>query len=103
MNEKTKIGCFFLAVAAFLYSSKHLTAAIMVSNMNSTQANYFDGGYKAIGTGITIWSTLSLLIGASFFISGFFLPLMRRTVSNASFTQEIQKPAEASSTTDSNN
>lgn len=78
MNTNTKLGCFFLGLAAFLYSTKHLTAAIMVTNINTHNANYFDGGYDAVKTGITLWIGLSFLVGLTFFVSGI-LPQLRVT------------------------
>lgn len=57
------MGCFFVSISAFLYAAKHLTAAIMTANMNNTQANYFDGGYQAMNTGIGFWIVSTLLLG----------------------------------------
>ncbi|OHR71541.1 hypothetical protein HMPREF3291_24275 [Bacillus sp. HMSC76G11] len=63
MNNSSKIGLFFIAVAAFLYAAKHLTAAVMISNINSVNTNYFGGGYDSIETGITIWTAAALIAG----------------------------------------
>ncbi|WP_102347821.1 hypothetical protein [Bacillus sp. Marseille-P3661] len=70
MNSKIKIGCFFLGLAAFLYSTRHITAALLVTNMNNERANYFEGGYDAIGWGFTFWTFLACLTGLIFFLSG---------------------------------
>ncbi|MGD6830807.1 hypothetical protein ACQCT5_01500 [Sutcliffiella halmapala] len=67
MNKTTAaIGCFFIMIAAFLYVPKHITAAIMISNINSAKTNYFDGGYESISTGITYWTGGALFIGGVF-------------------------------------
>lgn len=72
MSNKVILGCFFIAVSAFLYASKHMTAAIMVMNLNSTEANYFDGGYSSISTGISFWTGLSLLVGITLLLLDWF-------------------------------
>lgn len=70
-KEFSKIGCFFIAIAAFLYAVKHLTAVIMTSSINSPEVNYFGGGYISIETGITFWTILSLLLGIIFLLFSF--------------------------------
>lgn len=92
MNEKTKIGCFFLAVAAFLYASKHITAALIVLNINSAQVNYFEGGYNYIKTGITFWTTTSFLLGAIFFIAGYAPQLLGRLKHRSKQLQDQMPP-----------
>ena len=62
-----KISSFFIGIAAFLYATKHITAAIISSNMNTERANYYDGAYDAVGFGITFWTIFSLIIGVVFF------------------------------------
>lgn len=69
MNKTTAaIGCFFIMIASFLYAAKHITAAIMISNINSVKTNYFDGGYESISTGITYWTGGALFLGLVFLI-----------------------------------
>lgn len=69
-KEFTALGCFFVAIAAFLYATKHITAAIMTSQVNSAEVNYFQGGYDSIGFGSTFWMVLSLVVGLLFLIIG---------------------------------
>jgi len=67
VNKTTAaIGCFFIMIASFLYAAKHITAAIMISNINSVKTNYFDGGYESISTGITYWTGGALFLGVVF-------------------------------------
>lgn len=81
MDQKVKIGLTLLSISAFLYATKHITAAIMITNMNNERVNYFDGGYEAVGWGITIWTTLSCITGLLFFLIGiwstYLLPLLQ--------------------------
>ena len=76
-KEITTIGCFFIAIAAFLYAVKHITAAIMTAPINSPEVNYFGGGYQSIGFGITFWMVVSLIVGIVFLASGI-LPAFRK-------------------------
>lgn len=71
------MGCFFIAISAFLYATKHITAAIMISYMNNPDVNYFRGGYDAVGFGITFWIVFSFLAGVSFLL-GALWPLIKQ-------------------------
>ncbi|MBY0121141.1 hypothetical protein [Bacillus sp. S/N-304-OC-R1] len=66
----TSVGCFFIGIAAFLYASKHMTAAIMSSYINTPQVTYFKGAHKLIGFGMTFWIAASFLAGIIFFVVG---------------------------------
>ncbi|MCC3358538.1 hypothetical protein [Bacillus sp. REN16] len=68
---KAFVGCFFIAVSAFLYATKHITAAIVSSNMNRPDVNYYEGAFKIVGFGINFWIIASLLVGAVTLISLF--------------------------------
>ena len=59
----TALGCFFIAIAAFLYVSKHLTAALMTAYINTPDVTYYEGAYDLIGFGMTFWTLLSLFVG----------------------------------------
>lgn len=78
---KATIGCFFIAIAAFLYATKHITAAIMTSQINQPDVNYFGGGYNSIGFGITFWTVISLLIGIVFLVIDFWQDIKSSNVS----------------------
>ncbi|MEH7382656.1 hypothetical protein V7138_19490 [Bacillus sp. JJ1533] len=66
---KAFVGCFFIAVSAFLYSTKHITAAIISSNINRPDVNYYEGAFKIVGFGINFWIIASLLVGIAMLIS----------------------------------
>ncbi len=66
------VGCFFIAIAAFLYATRHITAAIISSYMNNTQANYYEGAYALVGFGMPFWIIVALLSGVTFLIGGIF-------------------------------
>ncbi|WP_453991823.1 hypothetical protein [Bacillus nitroreducens] len=68
---KALVGCFFIGVSAFLYATKHITAAIISSNINRPDVNYYEGAYKIVGFGINFWIVASLLIGVVILISLF--------------------------------
>lgn len=65
------VGCFFITIATFLYATRHITAAIISSNMNNTKANYYEGAYALVGFGMSFWIWSSLLIGVGLLIGGF--------------------------------
>lgn len=66
---KALVGCFLIAVSAFLYATKHITAAIISSNMNRADVNYYEGAYQIVGFGINFWTIASLLVGIVILIS----------------------------------
>ncbi|WP_235822750.1 hypothetical protein [Cytobacillus massiliigabonensis] len=66
----TALGCFFIAIAAFLYAAKHITAAIISAYINTPDVNYYEGAYELIGFGMTFWTLLSLLAGILFLLIG---------------------------------
>ncbi|WP_010677903.1 hypothetical protein [Bacillus timonensis] len=66
---KAFVGCFFIAVSAFLYATKHITAAIVSSNINRPDVNYYEGAYKIVGFGINFWIIASLMVGIVLLIS----------------------------------
>jgi hypothetical protein len=70
MRNTTKIGLFFIGIAAILQISRNITAAILVSHMSTPQAQYFESGYDIVGKGYLFWPILSLLIGITFVIIG---------------------------------
>ena len=78
-KEMIGAGCFFIAIAAFLYAAKHITAAIMTAEINSPEVNYFQGGYETIGFGMTFWMILSLIIGIVGVISGIWPMFQQKT------------------------
>ncbi|WP_449538754.1 hypothetical protein [Ferdinandcohnia sp. Marseille-Q9671] len=57
------VGCFFVGVAAFLYATKHITAAIISSNINTPNVNYYEGAYQLVGFGMRFWMIAALCIG----------------------------------------
>ncbi|MEH7391637.1 hypothetical protein V7149_16550 [Bacillus sp. JJ1503] len=66
----TAVGCFFIAISAFLYASKHITAAIMSSYINTPKVTYFEGAHQLIGFGMKFWIFISLFAGVIFFLVG---------------------------------
>lgn len=70
-NIQVFVGCFFLAISAFLYATKHITAAIISSNINSPSVNYYEGALDLVGAGITFWTITSLVAGIVLLLSRF--------------------------------
>ncbi|MED3572837.1 hypothetical protein [Cytobacillus praedii] len=64
------LGCFFIAIAAFLYAAKHITAALMSAYINTPDVTYYEGAYDLIGFGMTFWIMLSLFAGLLFLFIG---------------------------------
>ena len=75
------LGCFFITISTFLYATKHITAAIMSSNINNTKANYYEGSYELVGFGMSFWIGISLIIGIIFLIGGLW-SVIKGTVHN---------------------
>ncbi|MGE7218414.1 hypothetical protein ACQKJC_18100 [Priestia koreensis] len=83
MRISTKLGLFFTSISAFLYATKHITAAIMVMNVNTATTNYYDGAYESIGIGITIWTVLSFILACGFFIHSLWTLSQKNSTKNS--------------------
>ncbi|MDE5413228.1 hypothetical protein [Alkalihalobacterium chitinilyticum] len=71
MRENTILGCFFLSLAAFLYVSKHFTAAFITIHMLNSEPgpiSYYEYTYANIGNGFSFWIFLSFLMGIFFLV-----------------------------------
>ncbi|UVI29369.1 hypothetical protein [Paenibacillus spongiae] len=62
MHKRTA-GIVFIAIAAFLYGIRYLSAAIFGSNVSSWDADLFRQMLAYVGKGPLVLSVLSLLIG----------------------------------------
>ncbi|KAB2336698.1 hypothetical protein F7731_10090 [Cytobacillus depressus] len=76
-KEYTAVGCFFIAISAFLYAFKKLTAAIMSSYINTSEVTYYEGAHKLIGFGMTFWIFTSFLAGIIFLLIGMWPPIQK--------------------------
>lgn len=62
MNKRAA-GVVFVCVAAFLYASRYITAAIYMSGTVSWDAELFSSGLEYVGNPLLILSVISLIIG----------------------------------------
>lgn len=62
MNKRAA-GVVFVCVAAFLYASRYITAAIYMSGTVSWDAELFSNGLEYVGSPLLILSIISLIIG----------------------------------------
>jgi hypothetical protein len=61
-------GVLLLFVAAMLYSTRYLAAAIFGSGISSWSTQLFNGMLQNVGPGLLIWSRLALIAGLIYLI-----------------------------------
>ena len=62
MNKRAA-GVVFICVAAFLYASRYIVAAIYMSGVLSWDAELFSNGLEYVGSSLLILSIISLVVG----------------------------------------
>ena len=62
MNKRAT-GVLFICVAAFLYATRYISAAIYMSGTVSWNAELFSQGLEYVGSPLLILSIISLLVG----------------------------------------
>lgn len=63
MNRRG-IGIAFIAIAAFLFSVRYLTAGVMMISFDSSSPELFSTMLNYQGNGLLAWSIISLVSGA---------------------------------------
>lgn len=66
--NKRGTGVVFCAIAAFLYISRYIAAAIFMSGVLSWDASLFAAGLEYVGTSPLIVSVVSLIIGVIYLV-----------------------------------
>jgi hypothetical protein len=67
MSRRTA-GVFFILIAALLYASRYLSAAIYGSNQSSWNSQLFNGLLQYVGNGLTAWAVVALIVGIVFLV-----------------------------------
>jgi hypothetical protein len=67
MNRRAT-GVVFIAIAAFLFATRYIAAAIFGSGVRSWEAGLFDAMLAYVGPELPILSAVSLLIGIVYLI-----------------------------------
>lgn len=72
MNHQTRrgVGLGFCAIAAFLFTSRYVCAAIFGSHVTSWNAELFRYLYGYVGPDLTIAAGVSLVAGITYLIWG---------------------------------
>jgi hypothetical protein len=68
--NKRGTGVMFIAIAAFLFSVKYLSAAIFGSGVASWDSELFNAMLSSVGTPLSICSILALIIGIAYIAWG---------------------------------
>lgn len=66
--NKRGTGVIFCLIAAILYASRYLAAAIFMSGVVSWDADLFKAGLEYVGPSLLICSVISLVIGCAYLI-----------------------------------
>lgn len=66
--NKRGTGTVFCAIAAFLFASRYIAAAIFMSNTSSWSPDFFEAGLEYVGIPLLTLSGVSLLIGIIYLI-----------------------------------
>ena len=70
------VGFGFCAVAAFLFATRYVCAAIFGSGVTSWDQELFHGMYINVGSGLTTAAVISLVVGIAYLIVGELLDLV---------------------------
>ena len=62
MNRRTTAAVFF-AIAAFLYATRYIAAAIFGSGVNSWDSNLFQAMLSYVGRGPLVWAAAAAILG----------------------------------------
>ena len=65
---KRGTGSVFCLIAAILFSTRYLAAAIFVSGVSSWNAALFAAGLEYVGTPLLVLSALSLIVGGGYLV-----------------------------------
>lgn len=68
--NKRGTGVAFIAIAAFLFSAKYISAAIFGSGLASYNKELFNAMLEYIGYPLSVCSVMALLIGLAYIIWG---------------------------------
>jgi hypothetical protein len=63
-------GLGFCGIAAFLYATRYITAAIFGSGVSSWNSDLFHALLQYVGNSLTILSVISLIVGISYLVMG---------------------------------
>ena len=61
-------GVVLIAIAAMLYSTHYLSAAIFATGISSWNADLFNAMRQYIGNGLTRWSLVALIVGVIYLV-----------------------------------
>jgi len=66
----TILGCTLLCISAFLYTMRHIAAAILAGprSTHTWGSGLFDIAYGYVGSDLTVWAIISLLGGVACFV-----------------------------------
>ena len=76
------VGFGFCAVAAFLFATRYVCAAIFGSGVKSWDAGLFHSMYGYVGSGLTTAAVVSLVVGIVYLVAGELLDVLRRGARN---------------------
>jgi hypothetical protein len=64
--EKRLTGVMFCLIAAILFISRYITAAIFMSGVSSWSSDLFNRALEYVGTPLLVLSIISLVIGVAY-------------------------------------
>jgi hypothetical protein len=67
MRRRTT-GVSFVAISAFLFATRFLTAAIWGSGVQSWNADLFSSMLEYVDQGLSVWSLVALVIGLVYLV-----------------------------------
>jgi hypothetical protein len=71
MHRRTA-GMMFIGIAAFLYATKYISAALFASNVSSWDRSLFRTMLSYVGNGPILFSILSLIMGLVYLVTAEF-------------------------------
>jgi hypothetical protein len=66
--NKRGTGAVFCLIAAILFASRYITAAIFMSGVSSWSSGLFGAGLQYVGTPLNTFSIISLIVGIGYLL-----------------------------------
>ena len=87
------LGCTLLCISAFLYAARYIAAGLYLGGSQYWSADKFRSAYEYVGTGLSRWALISLLLGILCFIVCFVRQLLQKGRGNteAQIETEIRR------------
>lgn len=68
--SRRAVGCAFVAIGAFLYAARYITAAIYINHVQEWGREWFQRAMSYVGPDLHIWAFAAFLVGVIYLVWG---------------------------------